>query len=84
MDPLGGSEPERAAAYATAFSYCGRYEVQDDHVVYEVELCSFPNWAGRQQVRLVELDGDELVLRTPPVETPIGVITRELHWARAV
>jgi hypothetical protein len=48
------------------------------------ELCSFPNWAGRQQVRLVQLDGDELVLRTAPVQTPIGVIASELRWARTV
>jgi hypothetical protein len=83
MDPLGGSEPERATAYATSLAYCGRYEVEDDRVVHEVELCSFPNWAGQQQVRLVELDGDELVLRTAPVQTRIGVISSELRWARA-
>jgi len=27
-------------------------------------VSAFPNWAGEQQLRLVEFDGDQLTLRT--------------------
>lgn len=82
VDPLGGTEQERAAAYATCLAYCGTYEFRGDHVVHHVRLSTFPNWAGDEQVRSVELHGDQLVLRTAPVQTPDGTADAELRWAR--
>jgi Lipocalin-like domain len=82
-DPLGGTEKERAAAYASSLAYCGTYELRDDHVVHHVRLSTFPNWAGAEQVRSVRLDVDQLVLRTPPIQTPAGTVAVELRWARA-
>jgi hypothetical protein len=82
-DPLGGTEEERAAAYASCMAYCGTYELRDDHVVHRVWISTFPNWAGDEQVRAMELNGGQLVLRTPPIETPDGTVEAELRWARA-
>jgi Lipocalin-like domain len=81
-DPLGGTEQERAAAYATCLAYCGTYEIRDGHIVHNVQLSTFPNWAGEVQVRSAELHGDRLVLRSAPVETPAGTVDAELRWAR--
>ena len=81
-DPIGGSEAERADAYAGSLAYSGHYEVTDDAVVHRIELSSFPNWIGDQQLRRVELEAGELTLRTPPIETPGGTVVNALRWAR--
>jgi hypothetical protein len=81
-DPLGGSESQRAAAYATCLAYCGRYEVCGDTVVHTVEVSLFPDWVGAEQVRLFELAGDQLTLRTPPIDAGDATVTAELRWVR--
>jgi hypothetical protein len=81
-DPLGGSEPQRATAYSTCLAYCGRYEVCGETVVHTVEVSLFPDWAGAQQVRLFELAGDHLTLRTPPIDVGGATVAAELRWVR--
>jgi hypothetical protein len=71
-DPFGGTEQERAAAYASALAYCGTCELSANHIVHRVWLSTFPNWAADEQIRSVELDDDDLVLRTPRIKTPAG------------
>jgi hypothetical protein len=83
LDPLGGSEQQRAAAYSTCLAYCGRYEIDDETIVHAVEVSLFPDWAGVEQVRLFELAGDELTLRTPPFAAGDTAVTAELRWSRA-
>ena len=82
-DPLGGTQEERAVAYASCLAHCGTYDLRGDHIVYRVRPNTSLNWAGGEQVRFVELDGDRLVLRVPPIETPDATIDIELGWARA-
>jgi len=81
-DPLGGSERQRAAAYSTCLAYCGRYEVCGETVVHTVEMSLFPDWAGARQVRLFELVGDRLTLRTPPIAVGEAEVIAELRWVR--
>lgn len=81
-DPLGGDVQARAAAYSTCLAYYGTYEVRDDEVVHRVDVALFPNWSGVEQVRPFTLDGDELVLRTPPMQTSAGSVVNELAWER--
>jgi Lipocalin-like domain len=81
-DLVGGSEPERAAAFSTYISYCGTYEVEGDAVVHRIEMSLFPNWVGDEQTRHFEVSETELVLRTPPVKVGGEVVVSELRWAR--
>ena len=81
-DVVGGSEEQRAAAFSTYLSYCGTYEVQGDVVVHHIEMSLFPNWVGGDQKRHFELSGDELVLRTPPMEIGGQEIHNQLRWIR--
>jgi len=81
-DPLGGSAEERAAAYSGCLAYFGRYEVREDTVVHWVDACLYPNWSGAEQVRPFTYDDNQLVLRTPPMETATGTVVNELAWAR--
>lgn len=87
--PLGtgtlaaASAEQRAAAAAGYLSYGGRYTVDGDRVVHHVDTALFPDWVGRKQVRLVEWDGDELILATLP-ETSVGgrTVVNRLRWRR--
>jgi Lipocalin-like domain len=81
-DPLGGDVNERAEAYSTCLAYVGRYEVRDDTVVHTIDASLYPNWSGAEQSRPFTFEDDELVLRTPPMETAAGTVINELAWAR--
>jgi Lipocalin-like domain len=81
-DLRGGSEPERAAAYASYFAYCGTYAISGDTIVHNVEMCLMPNWVGTDQVRSFELNGDELLHRTPPLEIGGTALVNDFTWAR--
>ena len=73
--PLSGdrfSSPveERALAFSTSIAYSGTYTVKGDAVTHRVEVASFPNWVGTEQVRFVLVDGDKLTMKTPPIAGP--------------
>jgi Lipocalin-like domain len=82
-DPLGGDVADRAAAYSTYLAYFGTYELAGDTVVHYVDGCLFPNWSDDKQIRPFTIDGDELVLRTPPMADDSGAtVVNELVWTR--
>jgi hypothetical protein len=73
--PLSGdrfSSPaeERAAAFSTAIAYSGTYTVKGETVTHRVEVASFPNWVGTEQVRFAQIQGDTLIIKTPPIAGP--------------
>jgi hypothetical protein len=76
-DPLGGDADSRAAAYSTCLAYFGSYEVQGESVIHRIDASLYPNWSGAEQVRPFALDGDRLVLRTPP-----AAVVNEMAWMR--
>jgi len=67
MDILKATTEEIVAAYDTYVAYCGKYEVTEDKVTHLVEVSLFPNWVGGKQERFYKLEGDELILSTPPM-----------------
>ena len=81
-DRLAAPVEERAAAFATFFAYAGRFAVDEDTVVHRVEMSSVENWVGTDLVRVVELDGGRLTLRTPPVSVGGEIRVTELIWER--
>jgi len=81
-DPLGGDAGDRAAAYSTFLAYFGSYEVKGDTIVHRVDACLYPNWSKTEQSRSFTLDGDKLVLRTPPSEGAHGSVVNEIIWVR--
>ena len=82
-DRLTAPADERADAFATYFSYAGRYTVGADEIRHRIDVASIENWVGAEFVRAARLDGERLALRTPPM--PVGDATRviELIWERA-
>jgi Lipocalin-like domain len=81
-DLRGVSDAERANAFSSYVAYCGSYEVSGDVVIHRVTMSLFPNWVGSEQKRYFELEGDELTLRTPPLEVEGTLLVNELRWHR--
>jgi Lipocalin-like domain len=81
-DLFSGSNAERAAAFSSYLAYCGSYEVTGDVVAHHVAMCSLPNWVGSEQTRRFELAGEQLVLRTPPIEVGGKLLMHEFLWQR--
>ncbi len=82
-DILGGTDAEKLAAAGTFISYCGEYEFLGDRVVHKIETAFYPNRVGTEQVRYVRLEGDEIVLTTPPMVIHGTSRSGRLVWERA-
>jgi hypothetical protein len=61
-----GTPDEKVAAADTYISYSGRYDLDGDKIKHHVEVCLFPNWVGKDQVRIFDLNGYTLALKTLP------------------
>ena len=82
---LGDSNEARAlAAMRRHFSYSGRWRLEGDQVIHDVDLSIFPDWIGGVQERGVMLDGEDLILtmdaREPRLGRGAGV--GRLRWRR--
>lgn len=82
-DPLGGPIDARAAAYSTCLAYFGRWTIEGDSVVHHIDASLFPDWSGAAQARPFTLEGDALVLRTPPHQVDGRTVVNEMAWVRA-
>ena len=81
VEAQAGAVAEKAAAFDSCFAYSGTFEVADGRVIHRLEHCTFPNWIGTGQVRLLRLDGNRLILETPPLPTNGREAVSRLVWA---
>jgi Lipocalin-like domain len=81
-DLLSGTTEEKARAVEGFVAYGGRYSFHGDRVVHHVELSLFPNWAGGDQERSVELTGDRLTLSARPLLLAGKQQVPRLVWER--
>jgi hypothetical protein len=81
-DRIAAATEEKAKAFSTFVAYAGRYTFTGDKVVHHVEAASIQNWVNTDLVRSASLEGDRLVLKTPPTARG-GVQQRiELIWQK--
>jgi hypothetical protein len=78
-DHLTASLEDRAAVHSGTIAYAGRYRMDGDAVLHQVEAATIPDWIGTEQRRYVVIDGDHLTLRSAP-QTSGRIITA--HWRR--
>src|SRR6476646_9190562 len=66
-DPFEG-DPKLLALDAKGYlAYCGPFSiVSETELFHHLKLCSFENWVGTDQHRIVQLNGDTLTLSTAP------------------
>lgn len=72
----------QAAAFASYFSYAGRYEVGGGTVTHHVVVALDPAFVGTRQERTIELQGTELTLSAHETG-PGGARRHVLSWRRA-
>jgi|SRR5579863_3738401 len=78
----GGSLEEQAEGFRTFLAYAGRYTLNSDKVTHHVEISSIQNYVGKDLVRNVKFQGDQIVLITPPTRINGEIQTVELTWQR--
>jgi hypothetical protein len=85
-DLLHATPEEYAAAGSSYVAYSGRFfdDAGNTTLSHEMAVIFFPNWLGQRQVRLVELNGDDLQLSTDKPQRINGVLkTVTASWRRA-
>jgi hypothetical protein len=73
---------EQAEAFKTFLAYGGRYTLSGDTVTHNVEISSIQNYVGKDLVRSVKFQGDQIILVTPPTLVNGKIQTVELIWRR--
>ncbi len=73
---------EQAEAFKTFLAYAGRYTVSGDTVTHHVEISSIQSYVGKDLVRSVTFQGDQIILVTPPAPMNGKIQTVELIWQR--
>ena len=82
-DYVAAPPNERAEAFATFGAYAGRYSLQGNQVRHHVEVASMQNLVGTDLTRtIVSLQGNRLILGTPPTLDGGKMVTVELVWER--
>jgi Lipocalin-like domain len=82
--PLGALAPvqEQAEAFKTFLAYAGRYTLDGDNVTHLVEISSIQNYVGKDLLRTVKFQGEQIILVTPPTRVNGKIQILELIWQR--
>jgi len=81
-DILAASDAERIAAFASASAFAGRYEIVGDEICHHLEIATYPNWTGTDQLRRFELTGTLLTLYPPRMRMEGKTRRAEVRWER--
>jgi hypothetical protein len=73
---------EQAEAFRTFLAYAGRYTLSGDKVIHHIEISSIQNYVGKDLVRSVKFQGDQIILVTPPTPVNGKIQSLELIWQR--
>lgn len=77
---FGGDMSEIRNKATTHLSYGGTFEVQENEVVQNVRICSFPNWANSQQRRHWKFKNGQLQLAAHGVQVVNEIVAAYLVW----
>jgi hypothetical protein len=78
----GGNQEEQAEAFKTFLAYAGRYIFDGGKVMHHVEVSSIQNYVGKDLVRTVKFQDDQIILVTPPTRLNGKIQIIELIWQR--
>lgn len=82
-DFQGGTIEQQAAAARSYLSYAGRYEVREGWVLHIQEISLLPYREAVTLERHIDLDGDRLMLTTPPMSLSGSMGIGRIVWERA-
>ncbi|CAI7590778.1 unnamed protein product [Penicillium glandicola] len=67
-DRVRGTQEELSEAMKHYLGYCGHYDLEEANggimVKHNMQVCSFPNWIGHEQGRLITFNGNILEINT--------------------
>ncbi len=83
-DWLQGTPEEIKVAFEGSLAYYGTYELEKDKgmIVHHIKGCTFPNWTGTDQERIIELSGAQLKLITPTISISGEELVAHLTFRR--
>ena len=64
------TDVEAAELYRTLIAYSGSYSTDGNKVTHKIEVSWNQAWAGTNQQRFVEVDNNQLTIKTPPIVSP--------------
>jgi Lipocalin-like domain len=79
---VGATAEEQAEAFNTFLAYTGRYTLSDNKVTHHIEISLIENYVGKDLVRSVKFQGDQMVLTTPPTLVNGKIQTIDMTWQR--
>ena len=84
VDPLATTDAEVRAAFEGYLAYYGSYTIHADQgiVVHHLEMSLIPNWMDGDLVRYFDLQGERLILKTPPTLFGGGERVSSLIWEK--
>ena len=53
-------------------AYSGAYSLEGNKVTHKIEVSWNQAWTGTNQHRFVEVKDDQLIIKTPPIISPIS------------
>lgn len=85
-DFLRPTPDECTEAFKSYFGYFGSYSVDEDAgvITFHVEGAAYPNYVGTDQQRFYKIEGNRLILRTPPERAGGADVTYYVTWEREV
>jgi hypothetical protein len=78
----GGTLEEQAEAFKTFLAYTGQFKLNGNQVTHLVDVSSIQNYVGKELVRDVKFEGDQITLVTPPTPMNGKIQIIELVWQR--
>jgi Lipocalin-like domain len=60
------SDADRCAAFRSMLAYAGKYRIDGQKILVDVDIAWDESWTGTEQVRLFRLEGDRLHIEAPP------------------
>ena len=80
------SDDDRCAAFRSMLAYAGKYRVEGQKILIDVEVAWDESWTGTEQVRFFRIEGDSLHIEAAPQRyASFGnqVLRGILIWERA-
>ncbi len=84
-DWMRGTPEETKTAFEGSLAYYGTFELEKHKgmILHHIQGCTFPNWVGTDQERIIELVDNELTLITPMLALSGEQVVGRLAFRRA-
>jgi hypothetical protein len=80
------SDEDRISAFRSMLAYSGKYRVEEEKIIINIDIAWDEAWTATEQVRFFKRDGDRLHIEVAPQRYPnLGdkVMRAVLIWQRA-